>query len=105
MRRRLPVWVKLGPTNFFRQHIARGYQASDLTTSGARVGDEPRDPLAALRVPPTPAQVLEHIHGEVAGLISFAELAGMRAVAQLLEKAREEAERRLAERGGTPPPR
>ena len=66
------------------------------------MGDQPHDPLAALRVPPTPAQVLEHIHTEVGGLISFAELAGMPAVARLLEKAREQAEKLLAERGAKP---
>lgn len=62
-------------------------------------------PQAALRVPPTPAQVIEHIHEEVDGLLSFAEVADMPAVALLLEKAREEAEKLLAERGGAPPPR
>ena len=66
------------------------------------MGDQPRDPLAVLRVPPTPAQVLEHIHAEVGGLISFAELADMPAVARLLEEAREEAEKLLADRGATP---
>jgi hypothetical protein len=63
------------------------------------VSDPPRDPLAALRVPPTPAQVLEHIHEEAGGLISFAALADMPAVARLLERAREEAEKLLADRG------
>jgi hypothetical protein len=64
--------------------------------------DPPRDPLAVLRMPPTPAQVLEHIHEEVGGLISFAELADMPAVARLLEQASEEAEKAPAERGGGP---
>jgi hypothetical protein len=62
------------------------------------MGDQPRDPLAPLRVPPTPAQVLDHIHVEIDGLISFATQADMVAVAQLLEQAREEAEKLLAER-------
>jgi hypothetical protein len=63
--------------------------------------DEPYDPLAALRVPPTPEQVVEYIYGELEHAISLAcssdELA---AVAQLLETAQAAAERILAERGG-----
>jgi hypothetical protein len=66
------------------------------------MGDEPRDPLASLRVPPTSAQVLELIYGEIGGLISFAELADMPAVARLLERARDEAEKLLADRGIPP---
>jgi hypothetical protein len=49
--------------------------------------------------------VIEHIHEEVDGLLSFAELADMPAVARLLVRARDEAEKLLAERGGAPPPR
>jgi hypothetical protein len=64
--------------------------------------DEPHDPLAALRVPPTAQQVIEFIYEEVDGLLSFAELAGMSDVAQLLERARDEAERLLTERGAKP---
>jgi hypothetical protein len=65
------------------------------------MSDEPHDPLAVLRVPPT-VQVIEHIYEEVDGLLSFAKLAGMSDVAQLLERARDEAERLLAERGAKP---
>jgi hypothetical protein len=66
------------------------------------MGDQSRDPLAALRVPPTPAQIPEHIQEEVGGLISFAEIADMPAVARLLERARGEAEKLLPERGIPP---
>jgi hypothetical protein len=90
-----------------RSLLRPGYAAQLSGATGPdgekpNVSDQPRDPLAALRVPPTPAQVLELIHEEVAGLISFAELADMPAVARLLEEAREEAEKLLAERGGAP---
>jgi hypothetical protein len=67
------------------------------------MGDQPRDPLAALRVPPTQAQVLEHMREEIEYAIFVARSADdLAAVAGLLEQAREEAEKLLAERGAPP---
>jgi hypothetical protein len=65
------------------------------------IGDQSHDPLAVLRVPPTPEQVLEHIDVELEHAISMACSADeLAAVAPLLEKAQAAAERILAERGG-----
>ena len=65
------------------------------------MGDEPHDPLAVLRAPPTTQQVIEHIYEELEHAISMARLADeLAAVAPLLEKAQAAAERILAERGG-----
>jgi hypothetical protein len=64
------------------------------------MGDEPHDPLAVLRVPPTAQQVIEHIYEELEHAISVAYSADeLAAVAPLLEKAQAAAERILAERG------
>jgi hypothetical protein len=66
-------------------------------------GDEPHDPLAALRVPPTAQQVIEYIWEEIEHAISVALSEGdLAAAAQLLAKAQAEAERLLAELGGAP---
>jgi hypothetical protein len=65
--------------------------------------DEPHDPLAALRVPPTPEQVIEYIYEEIEHAISVALSAGdLAAAAQLLAKAQAKAERILAGHGGAP---
>jgi len=65
--------------------------------------DEPYDPLAALRVPPTAHQVIEFIYEEIEHAISEACSADeLAVVAQLLEKAQAAAERILADRGGAP---
>ena len=62
--------------------------------------DEPHDPLAVLRVPPTEQQVIEHIYEEIEHAISVALSAGdLAAAAQLLAKAQAKAQRILAERG------
>jgi hypothetical protein len=67
------------------------------------MGDEPHDPLAVLRAPPTAQQVIEHIYEELEHAISVACSADeLAAVAPLLEKAQAAAERILAERGGSP---
>jgi hypothetical protein len=63
------------------------------------MSDEPHDPLAALRVPPTAQQVIEHIYEELEHAISMARSSDeLAAVAPLLEKAQAAAERILAER-------
>jgi hypothetical protein len=65
--------------------------------------DQPHDPLAVLRVPPTAQQVIEHIYEELEHAISMACSADeLAAVAPLLEKAQAAAERILAERGIPP---
>jgi hypothetical protein len=65
--------------------------------------NEPHDPLAVLRVPPTAQQVIEHIYEELEHAISMARSADeLAAVAPLLEKAQAAAERILAERGDAP---
>jgi hypothetical protein len=65
--------------------------------------DEPHDPLAALRVPSTPEQVIEYIWEEIEHAISVALSAGdLAAAAQLLARAQAKAERILAERGDAP---
>jgi hypothetical protein len=65
---------------------------------------EPRDPLAALRVPPTPERVLGYMREEIEYAISVARSADdLAAVVQLLETAREEAERLPA--GAPRPPK
>jgi hypothetical protein len=73
------------------------------------MGDQPHDPLAVLRIPPTAQQVIEYIYEELEDAIFMAcssdELA---AVASLLEQAQAAAERILAERilaerGAKPP--
>ena len=62
--------------------------------------DEPHDPLAALRVPPTSHQLVEFIYEEIEHAISMASSADeLAVVAQLLEKAQAIAEQILAERG------
>jgi hypothetical protein len=67
------------------------------------MGDEPHDPLAVLRAPPTPQQVIEHFYEELEHAISVACSADeLAAVAPLLEKAQAAAERILAERGIPP---
>ena len=67
------------------------------------MGDQPHDPLAVLRVPPTAQQVIEHIYEELEHAISMARSADeLAAVAPLLEKAQAAAERILAERGAKP---
>jgi hypothetical protein len=77
------------------------------------MSDEPHDPLAVFRVPPTAHQVIEHIYEELEHAISMARSADeLAAVAPLLEKAQAAAERILAgrilaERGAksrVPPP-
>jgi hypothetical protein len=63
--------------------------------------DEPRNPLALLRVPPTQEQVVEHMGEEIEHAISLAQSADdLAAVAPLLEKALREMERLVAERAG-----
>ena len=63
--------------------------------------DDPHDPLAVLRVPPRPEQVIEYIYEEIEHAISEALSAGdLAAAAQLLAKAQAKAQRILAERGG-----
>jgi hypothetical protein len=65
--------------------------------------DEPHDPLAALRAPPTAQQVIEYIWEEIEHAISVALSEGdLVAAAQLLAKAQAEAERLLEELGGAP---
>jgi hypothetical protein len=65
--------------------------------------DEPRNPLAVLRVPPTQKQVVEHMCEEIGHAISVARSADdPAAVAPLLEKALREMERLMAERGVPP---
>jgi hypothetical protein len=65
--------------------------------------DEPHDPLAVFRVPPTAQQVVEYIWEEIEHAISVAlSERDLAAAAQLLEQAREEAERLLAGHGGPP---
>jgi hypothetical protein len=67
------------------------------------MGDQPHDPLAALRVPPTAQQVIEHIYEEIEHAISVALSAGdLAAAAHLLARAQAAAERILAERGIPP---
>jgi hypothetical protein len=67
------------------------------------MSDEPHDPLAVLRVPPTAQQVIEHIYEELEHAISMVCSADeLAAVAPLLEKAQAAAERILAEQDGTP---
>ena len=67
------------------------------------MSDEPHDPLAVFRVPPTAQQVIEHIYEELEHAISMAQSArDLAAAAQLLEKAQAAAERILAEQDGTP---
>jgi hypothetical protein len=63
------------------------------------MGDEPHDPLAVLRAPPTAQQVIEHIYEELEHAISVACSADELAA---VEKAQAVAERILAERGGAP---
>ena len=65
--------------------------------------DQPHDPLAVFRVPPTAHQVIEHIYEELEHAIFMARSADeLAAVAPLLEKAQAAAERLLAERGEAP---
>jgi diadenosine tetraphosphate (Ap4A) HIT family hydrolase len=52
--------------------------------------DEPRNPLAVLRVPPTQTEVVEHTCARSAD--------DLVAIAQLLERALKETERLMAER-------
>jgi hypothetical protein len=67
------------------------------------MSDEPHDPLAVFRVPPTAQQVIEHIFEEIEHAISVALSAGdLAAAAQLLARAQAAAERILAERGDAP---
>jgi hypothetical protein len=61
--------------------------------------DEPRNPLAVLRVPPTQTEVVEHMCEEIDHAISVARSADdLVAIAQLLERALKETERLMAER-------
>jgi UDP-N-acetylmuramyl tripeptide synthase len=65
--------------------------------------DEPHDPLAVLRAPPTSHQVVEFIYEEIEHAISMASSADeLAVVAQLLEKAQAIAEQILAGHGGAP---
>jgi hypothetical protein len=69
--------------------------ASRRPTGRSRISaDEPRKPLAVLRVPPTQKQVVEHMCEGIDHAISVARSRDdLVAIAQLLEKALKEAER------------
>jgi hypothetical protein len=65
--------------------------------------DEPRNPLALLRVPPTQEQVVEHMCEEIEHAISVAQSADdLVAVGKLIEKALKETESLMAEGGAAP---
>jgi hypothetical protein len=90
--------VAAAPINFAATQASGGGKAKQSA-------DEPSNPLAVFRVPPTQKQVVEHICEEIDHAISVARSADdLAAVAPLLEKAHREMERLMAERG-VPPPR